>query len=144
MLDSLSKQKLNRLIDVKSFRFIVVLYDDTNDIDDVKTFVKELFPFNTATTLNVVSSNYQKLSPSLYDDKNTFIYIDDFEELLKVKELYEGFNQRRDKLSKHPINLIVFYPKAIEETLYSDALKVIADLWEFRNGIVTLANSNKE
>ena len=144
MLDTLSKLKLNRLIDVKSFRFIVVLYDDTNDIADVKTFVKELFPLTQATTLNVVASNYQKLSPLLYDDKNTFIYIDDFEELLKVKELYEGFNQRRDKLSKHPINLIVFYPKAIEETLYSDALKVIADLWEFRNGIVSLANSNKE
>ena len=80
----------------------------------------------------------------LYDTANTFIYIDDFETLLKEKRLYEGFNQRRDKLSKYPINLIVFYPKAIQDTLYRDALRYIADLWEFRNGVVELADSNQE
>jgi diaminopimelate decarboxylase len=31
-------------INVESFRFIIVLYEDTNDIEAVKTFIKELFP----------------------------------------------------------------------------------------------------
>jgi tetratricopeptide (TPR) repeat protein len=144
MLDHKSKQKLNRLIDTKSFRFIAVLYEDTNDIVDVKAFIKELFPLEKAITLHTEKSDYQSLSPTLYNSSNTFIYIDDFEALLKEKKLYEGFNQRRDKLSKYPINLIVFYPKAIQDTLYRDALKYIADLWEFKNGIVELADSNEE
>ena len=144
MLDATSKKKLNRLIDVKSFRFIVVLYEDTNDIEAVKTFIKELFPLKKNITLHTKESDYNSLSMVLYDTANTFIYIDDFEALLKEKKLYEGFNQRRDKLSKYPINLIVFYPKAIQDTLYRDALRYIADLWEFRNGVVELADSNQE
>ena len=143
MLDAQSKKKLHRLINPKSFRLIVILYEDTNDIKDLKSYIKEHFPLEKSTTLKTAESSYSALSQTLYNDRYSFIYIDDFHTFLKTKELYEGFNQRRDKLAKYPINLIFFYPKAIQEELYHDALKNIPDLWEFRNGIIELPDAEQ-
>jgi len=144
MLDALSKKKLHRLVNPKSFRFFVILYEDTNDIIDIKSYIQEHFPLEKSTTLELKNSTYSKLSNVLYsDEKYSIIYLDDFKSLLKNKNIYEGLNQRRDKLAKYPINLICFYPKAIQEELYNDALKNIPDLWEFRNAIIELSDGKR-
>lgn len=67
MLDALSKKKLHRLINPKSFRFFVVLYEDTNDIKDVKSYIQECFPLEKSITLELENSDYTKLSKILYN-----------------------------------------------------------------------------
>jgi tetratricopeptide (TPR) repeat protein len=143
MLDAVSKKKLFRLLNPKSFRCIVVLYEDSNDIKDIKSFIQKHFSLEKSTTLELANSSYSKVSQVLYDKEHTIIYIEDFRTLLQNREFYEGFNQRRDKLAKYPINLICFYPKALKRELYREALKNIPDLWEFRNGIIELPDKEK-
>ena len=144
MLDGASKKKLIRLINPNSFRFIVVLYENANDIKSVKSYIKKHFSLNQSIDLDINKYDYNTFSIELYSRENTFVYIDNFIGFLEKKELYEGFNQRRDKLAKYPINLIFFCPKAVQERLYKDTLIYMADLWEFRNGVIELADGNEE
>jgi tetratricopeptide (TPR) repeat protein len=141
MFDNLAKKRLNRLIHTNRFRFFVILYEDSNDIKSVKAYIQKHYPLENATSLDLENNDYQSLSSILYKEDYTFFYIDNFDLFLNKKNIYEGFNQRRDKLARYPINIICFYPKATQKQLYKNALKYIADLWEYRNGIIELTDS---
>jgi len=142
MLENSIAQKLKKVINPNRFRFVVVLYDTTLDINRVKEFLETNYPNTKQTTLDI-SKEYKEFAKDIYQDNN-IIYIDDFKRVLETKELYYPFNQRRDKIASYGVNLVAFYPKALEDKLYSDAVTYIPDLWEFRTTVVKIEDSSKK
>jgi len=143
MLDAKSIKQLKKTLNPHSFRFVVILYDTILDIDEVKSFIKVLYPQNISLTLDIQNKTYNDLASDLYKNDKSFIYIDDFYELLNDKENRNSFNQRRDKISQYNINLICFYPKAISQDLYRNSPIYISDLWEFRSAVIELQTKEK-
>lgn len=135
--------KLKKVLNPNKFRFVVVLYDTTNDIDKIKSFIKEQYPDTSSKTLKFEDKKYADLANTLYND-NSFVYIEKFSDMLENKELYSAFNQRRDKLASYAINLVAFYPKKLQTKLYQDASNFIPDLWEFRSAVIELESRKKE
>ena len=143
MLSELVTNKLKKILNPDKSRFDIILYNSTQDIPTIKEFIKKSYPKSKDKTLKLQDRSYSELTDDLYTD-NSFIYIDDFEEIFSEDELYLAFNQRRDKLASFSINLIVFYPKRLQTKLYQDALKFIPDLWEFRTAVIELEGSDKK
>ncbi|MEA1956260.1 MAG: tetratricopeptide repeat protein, partial [Campylobacterota bacterium] len=129
------EKQLKKLLRLNRFRFVIILYDTINDIKNIKTFIKDEYKDTKHLTLDIKNKKYNQLSKDIYN-QNSFIYIDDFSDVLELSEFYHPFNQRRDKIASYSINLIVFYPKKLQDKLYSDALELIPDLWEFRTGVI--------
>ena len=135
MIKDLSFQKLKKAINPKRFRFVVILYNTTKEIETIKAFLQNQHPQTHHETLDLQEKQFSQLAPALYRD-NTIVYIDDFAQLLDDKELCNAFNQRRDKIASHAINMILFYPKKLQNRLYKEAIEKIPDLWEFRTAVI--------
>lgn len=140
MLNDQITKKLQKVLNPQKFRFIILLYESSVDIETVKSYVLNLYPNSPHITLNLENHTYSQISDELYETIDGFVYIDDFSYLLESKMLYSGFNQRRDKIASHNINLICFYPKALQSKLYQTVSNVIPDLWEFRTAVIELEN----
>ena len=102
------QKKLKRVLNPSRFRFVVILYPNTNMIDNIKNHIKDIYPQSLVTNLDLKDKSYQDISNELYKNDEGFVYIDDFEQILDNPDLYYGFNQRRDKIASHNINLICF------------------------------------
>jgi len=142
-MHSSSKEKLKKIVNPNNFRFIVILYNNSNDIKIIKEYLKAQYNENEHLTLDLNSKTYTDLASLIYGVDKGFIYIDSLDEMLGNNNLYSGFNQRRDKIASYAINLITFYPKSAESKLYKKAVSVIPDLWEFRSPIVRLETSTQ-
>ena len=94
MLEEKLQKKLKKVLNPNRFKFVVILYNSTQDIPKIKKFIKNSYPQTKNKTLKLKNSKYSELSKDLYSD-NTFIYIDDFEEVFSEDELYLAFNQTR-------------------------------------------------
>lgn len=137
------QKKLKKVLNPSRFRFIIVLYPNTNMIDQIKEYIERIYPTSTVTTLDLKEKTYQDIAPEIYNHDEGFIYINDFEEVLNEANLYNGFNQRRDKIASHNINLICFISVYRKDALYTKALNVIPDLWEFKNVVLELQKDDK-
>ena len=58
--------------------------------------------------MNWKNNSYQDIASYFMKNDKSFIFIDDFFEVLENADLYNGFNQRRDKIASKNINLICF------------------------------------
>ena len=143
MLDEKLVKKLKKVLNPKRFRFVVILYEHSSDIEKIKEYIVNEYDNTTQTALDTKNMSYVEISKYLYTS-NTFNYIDDFSTLLEKRELYSAFNQRRDKISQYAMNLIVFYPKKLSDKLFQTASVVIPDLWEFRSAVLTLESTRDE
>ena len=137
------QQKLKKVLNPSRFRFVVILYPNTNMIDEIKEHIEELYPQSLVTSLDLKDKSYQDIASELYKNDEGFVYINDFEEILNNPDLYNGFNQRRDKIASHNINLICFISLYKKEELFTKALNVIPDLWEFKNTVLELEKDKK-
>ena len=137
------QQKLKKVLNPSRFRFVVILYPNTNMIKDIKGYIAKTYPTSLVTNLDVENRSYQDISNELYKNNEGFVYIDNFEEILNNPDLYNGFNQRRDKIASHNINLICFISLYQKEELFTKALNVIPDLWEFKNTVLELQKDEK-
>jgi tetratricopeptide (TPR) repeat protein len=135
--------KLKKVLDPSRFRFILILYPNTNMIDEIKSYISNTYPESLVTNLDLQNKSYQDISTELYKNNEGFVYINDFEELLDNPELYNGFNQRRDKIASHNINLICFISLYQKEELFTKSLNVIPDLWEFKDTVLELQKDEK-
>ena len=143
MLDEKLVKKLKKVLNPKRFRFVVILYEHSSDIEKIKEYIAKEYNNTTQTALDTKNMSYSEISKYLYTS-NTFNYIDDFSTLLENRELYSAFNQRRDKISQYAMNLIVFYPKKLSDKLFQTAFVLIPDLWEFRSAVLTLESTRDE
>jgi len=137
------QQKLKKVLNPSRFRFVVILYPNTNMIDEIKKYIKEVYPESLVTSLDLKDKSYQDIASKLYKNNEGFVYLNDFEEILNNPDLYNGFNQRRDKIALHNINLICFISLYQKEELFTKAINVIPDLWEFKNTVLELEKDIK-
>ena len=138
------QSKLKKILNPQRFRFIVILYPNPKTIIEIKEHILKTFPKSLVTDLDVKGRSYQEVSSELYEKSEGFVYINDFEEILNSEDLYNGFNQRRDKIASHNINLICFISVYKKEELFTKALNVIPDLWEFKNSVLELEKDGKD
>ncbi len=137
------QQKLKKVLNPSRFRFVIILYPNTNMIKEIKDHISKTYPKSLVTDLKLKGKSYQDISNELYKNNEGFIYIDNFEEILNNPDLYNGFNQRRDRIASHNINLICFISLYQKEELFTKALNVIPDLWEFKNTVLELQKDEK-
>ena len=131
-----NKQILKKLITVNNFRFLVILYHNSNQILEIKNYIKN--EYIEVNTQNLALVNKNTILKKIKVFNNGFIFIDNLNAVLDDSELSALFNQRRDTLAKLNINFITFYPYALEDELYKKASKMIPDFWEFRSPLVKL------
>jgi len=132
------QKKLKKVLNPLRFRFIIILYPNTNMIDEIKEHISSIYPQSSQTSLDLKDKSYQNVAPELYKNNEGFVYINDFDEILNNADLYNGFNQRRDKIASFNINLICFISLYQKEELFTKAINVIPDLWEFKNTVLEL------
>ncbi len=130
MIDELFLKQLKKSINEYGFSFIVVLFNNTNEVEEIKDFLKKEYKEFNHTSFNKHKGYFEFLT-ALYQNK-TFMYIDNFKDFLEDIEFYTPLNQKRDKISSFSVNIVAFYPKALEDKLYKDALNKIPDFWDFR------------
>ncbi len=53
MISQTISNKLKKVLNPNKFRFVVVLYDTTNDVDKIKNFIKEQYPDVSNKTLEL-------------------------------------------------------------------------------------------
>ncbi|MGB5792875.1 tetratricopeptide repeat protein [Poseidonibacter sp.] len=138
------QKKLKKVLDTNKFRFIFIFYPDINLREDIKNYISENFAHSNSITLELENNTYQNISNKLYENDKSFIFIDDFFDILENADLYNGFNQRRDKIASKNINLICFVNSFSKETFFKTAIEVIPDLLEFKNAIFEIEQIDKE
>lgn len=140
-LEQLQK-KLIKVLDTNKFRFIFIFYPHIDLREDIKNYITENFTNSNAITLDLEKKTYQDISNILYENDNSFIFIDDFFNILSSPDLYNGFNQRRDKIASKKINLICFINSFNKDSFFKTAIEVIPDLLEFKNAIFEIEPGN--
>ncbi|BAK70268.1 tetratricopeptide repeat protein [Aliarcobacter butzleri] len=140
------QNKLKKVLNTNRFRFIFIFYPNENLREEIKNYICENFTSSSQITLNLKDNTYQNIAPILYENDKSFIFIDDFFDVLDNADLYNGFNQRRDKIASKNINLICFVNSNFKEKFFQISIEYIPDLIEFKNAIFeieTTSDNNK-
>ena len=138
------QKKLKKVLDTNRFRFIFIFYPHINLREDIKNYICENFIHSNNITLDLKNNTYQNIAPILYENDKSFIFIDDFFDVLDNADLYNGFNQRRDKVASKNINLICFVNSNFKEKFFQTSIEYIPDLFEFKNAIFEIETPNNE
>ncbi|WP_152017878.1 tetratricopeptide repeat-containing protein [Aliarcobacter butzleri] len=140
------QNKLKKVLNTNRFRFIFIFYPNENLREEIKNYICENFTSSNQITLNLKDNTYQDIASILYENDKSFIFIDDFFAVLDNADLYNGFNQRRDKIASKNINLICFVNSNFKEKFFQSSIEYIPDLFEFKNAIFeieTISDNNK-
>lgn len=129
------QKKLKKVLNTDRFRFIFIFYPNENLREEIKNYICDNFTSSNQITLNLKDNTYQDIAPILYENDKSFIFIDDFLDVLDNADLYNGFNQRRDKIASKNINLICFVNSFFKEKFFQTSIEYIPDLFEFKNAI---------
>ena len=100
-------KQLEKLLETKGFRLVIFFYTQDDIKIKIKSFINDKFPNSESEELNIENKTYQDISKSLYK-KDNIVFIDSFDTVLEKKELFLGFNQRRDKISSYNVRIIAF------------------------------------
>ena len=120
------------------FRFIIIQYNHFSLTDRVKQTLENAYPNRNFNSINVEEIPQENFINLLLGFKKGFVFIYEFEKLLEeeYRSLAIGFNQRRDKFSDHPINLIAFLPWG--EEYLQRFQKTMPDFFSLANPIIQL------
>ena len=138
------QKKLKKVLNTNRFRFIFIFYPHINLREDIKNYICENFIHSNSLTLDLKNNTYQDIAPILYENDKSFIFIDDFFDVLYNADLYNGFNQRRDKIASKNINLICFVNSNFKEKFFHTSIEYIPDLFEFKNAIFEIEIPNND
>ena len=129
------QKKLKKVLNTDRFRFIFIFYPNENLREEIKNYICENFTSSNQITLDLKNNIYQDIAPILYENDKSFIFIDDFFDVLDNADLYNGFNQRRDKIASKNMNLICFVNSNFKEKFFQTSIEYVPDLFEFKNAI---------
>jgi len=124
--------KLQKAINPNRFKFVLIYYSNSNQIEDIKNFIKEKYPSSPHIVFDPKNKEYRQLAEIISNTENGFLFIDRFDDFVINANLYIGFNQRRDKIAAKNINIICFAPIYQKEKVIRNAMNNIRDFWEFR------------
>jgi tetratricopeptide (TPR) repeat protein len=112
------------------FRFILVQYDRYVVINGLENLLHIEYPERPILRLRVQHQDYKSLIEKLTNHRG-FVIIEDFNRLLDDPAIYHGFNQRRDRITALPIQLICFMPEGAD--YLRDCMEKIRDWWSVRS-----------
>lgn len=117
------------------FRFIIIQQNHIAVYYEVKEILAKKYPQRLILYINILLENYQTLTEKIFTHQG-FVIIENFEALVNNPAFANGFNQRRDRLTQLPIQLICFLPEGKE--YLRDCAEKIKDLWSVRDLILEL------
>ncbi len=117
------------------FRFIILQYNHHGVIGTVEETLHKQFPERPLLRLRISDEDYYSLIEKITGHRG-IIMVEDFDRLLDDPGLYIGFNQRRDKLSGLPVQLLCFLPPGQQHL--RNCMEKIKDWWSIRNLLVFL------
>lgn len=138
------QKKLKKVLNTERFRFIFIFYPNENLREEIKNYICEKFTYSDKITLELKNNSYQDIASILYENDKSFIFIDDFFEVLENADLYNGFNQRRDKIASKNINLICFVNSNFKDKFFQNSIEYIPDLFEFKNAIFEIESVSND
>ncbi len=117
------------------FRFILLSYNHYDVINRVQNALRAKYQDRPQLRIRVADETYASLIERISGHRG-FILIEDFDRLLGDHRIYLGFNQRRDLLTRLPVQLLCFIPEGNE---YMRAcMENIRDWWSIRNLVLHL------
>jgi len=117
------------------FKFIVLRYNHFSAVTKVERDLKELDPNRPLLRLRAEREDYYSLIQKI-EQHTGFVLIEDFQYLASTAAFFIGFNQRRDYLSKLPIQLLCFLPQGAE--YIRTCMDNLRDWWSIRNFVLEL------
>ncbi|MCB9235361.1 MAG: hypothetical protein H6581_27145 [Bacteroidia bacterium] len=127
---------LFRALKVIRFRFIVIQHNHGSIRTEVRNLLKERFPQRSHFAYDMREVESLDFFREILAKGEGIFYLESFEAVFENHDLAYGFNQRRDRLSSHPIQLLAFLPPGPEPTL--QCAKSMPDMWSLRNLVVDL------
>lgn len=117
------------------FKFIILRYNHFSAVTQVEHDLQEFAPTRPLLRLRAEQEDYYSLIQKI-EQHSGFILIEDFQYLAATPSFFIGFNQRRDYLSKLPIQLLCFLPEGPE--YIRTCMDNLRDWWSIRNFVLEL------
>ncbi len=131
------QEKINLLLRAtraERFRFIII----QSDLDIVRSEIERQlslsYPDRPLRSFWMDSMEPQVFFKSVFYNPSGFFLLDRFSFLLKKEDFTFSFNQRRDRLARHPIQFIVFIPS--DQKYLLELSRKMPDMWSLRNLIL--------
>ena len=129
---------LKRTIQSQVFHFIVVQYNHYSLVHKTKDFLKNQYPNLTHKTFELTENEVVDFMSDLLVIQDGIVYIERAENLLNdsYKSISIGLNQRRDKFTFLPLNIILFLPTDTE--ILRQLKRLMPDVYSIINPIIYL------
>ena len=129
---------LFQLLRTETFRFIIIRYNQASIVNQLKNDLSLNFPERPNLVVDGSKIDYISLVNSYYHLGTGFFFIENFDKILSNPEIYNGLNQRRDKLASYSIAIIALISPVTEELFIRQIMEKMPDLWAYRSLLVDL------
>ena len=133
---------LKKAVEPELFRLVFIQHNNFPLKDAIKDYLIEQFPQRKHVSFTSEGSNYREMMDAILGNGSGFVFIDDFDYLIKDEGMYPGLNMRRDKIAGYPVSLICFLLKS-NETMRT-VMNNIPDMYSFRNLIQEYVYNKEE
>lgn len=141
-LDPTKVKKLLKVVKGNRFHFIIIQYNQYDIIYKIKKILHNEYPTRPALSIQSVTNNYENITDQILKKENTFIFIDDFEKIIRSYDLYIKINQQRDKITSYPIQLICFIPSI--DIYLKELIQNLPDFWSIRDIVIEFKTNIKQ
>lgn len=134
---------LKRTVQSEVFHFIIVQYNHFSLIQKTKEFLSQNFPHLAQKRFELTENEAYNFMPELLDCTGGVVFIERAEYLFteQYKSICIGLNQRRDRYSMLPIQIITFLPIEIENIRFfrkclPDVFSIVSPMLQLKKAIV--------
>ena len=127
---------LIRTLQPEIYRYVFIQYNHRAIIENLKTIVTSAYkdrPFFHIDMREIRSLDFYKF---VWDNPKGIYFLDRFEAVLENETFWVGFNQRRDRFTKYPIQFLVFAEAG--EEYFTKAKRRMPDTWSLRNLVLDM------
>ncbi len=118
------------------FRFIIISFNHYDIRRHIENLLKSSFPERGISVFDMEKYAPLDFYKKIFAEPKGIKLLDNFQVLLADDDFSHGFNQRRDRFSRHPIQFIAFIPPGND--IISMIAKKIPDMWSLRNLLLDL------
>lgn len=131
---------IERALRPEQFRLIVVQYNHTLAISQLRDHLSAVYPGRTVLNLDARTDGTEGVLSAFKDPVNGIVFVHHIEELLADTAFTQSFNQRRDALSRYEMGLVLLMPAGGD--YLQKFSRVMPDLWSLRNLVAEIKLSN--
>jgi len=116
----------------------MIRYNETSIVNQLKNDLYKNFPERPSFVVDGSKIDYKSLVNSYYNLGSGFFFIENFDKILANPEIYNGLNQRRDKLASYPIAIIALISPTTEDLFIRQIMEKMPDMWAYRSMLIDL------